>query len=69
MIYHNEIRNVPQTIAERHTVTHFALTMPHTRSSIQWCARRELIRNSMICQRCNLECGLIDRRDMTDDKM
>ena len=65
----NEIHNVSQMMAEKHTITHLVHAMPDTWSSIQWCARRRLIRNPMICQRCNLECGLIDRGDVTDGKM
>ena len=61
----NEILDDPATLDEVHNITTLALALPDI---IQWCARRRLLKNSCICPRCNLQCGLISRHDVSDGK-
>ena len=64
----NEILITPQVINEKHTITTLARSMSDSWACIQWCARRGLIKNSRMCQTCNVECGLINRGDIEDGK-
>ena len=51
----NEVLNVSQITQENYTITLLAQSMPNTWEAIQWCARRRLIRNSYIRDRCNVD--------------
>ena len=51
----NEVLTASQIIQENYTITLLAQSMPNTWEAIQWCACHHLIRNSYICDHCNVD--------------
>ena len=63
-----ELLDRPGMLAETHTLIRLGIAMPDTNSVLAWCARRGLIHNTYKCHACNIPCGLVCRRDITDRK-
>lgn len=68
IIPENEIMDRNEILREETNITVLARAMPDTWQSVKWCARHRLISNSFMCNRCDVQCSLISRSDISDSK-
>jgi len=63
-----EIITVAEIVAEDYTALVLADQLKDTESCLQWCARRRLLRNSVLCSRCNQPVSLNNYKALQDGK-
>lgn len=65
----SELMDEEDILEEKITLMSIAIIIPDAFEAIKWCARRRLIKNSLLCETCNVPCGLLTCTQQSDGKM